>query len=72
MQRLAQDLLRAARSDEAPLTAVVPYEATELLSFIYANCRVSSSEAQADGLRLGFSGPAAAVAKIRARIPEVS
>jgi GTP-binding protein HflX len=72
MQRLAAELLRVARCDEAPLTTIIPYDATELLSFIYANCRVISSEARVDGLLLSFAAPAAAVAKIRAQIQELS
>lgn len=72
MEQLATDLLRAARRDETPVTAVVPYEATELLAHIYASCRVTNSEAREEGLLLSFAGPVGAVAKIRARIKELS
>jgi 50S ribosomal subunit-associated GTPase HflX len=58
-------LLEAARGNEAELTAFVPYAATGTLSLIYGNCRVLSSDAEGDGLRMRVSGPPALMSRIR-------
>jgi GTP-binding protein HflX len=58
-------LLRAARGDDAELSAFVPYAATEVMALIYGGCRVSNAEAEGDGLRMRLSGPPGLVARIR-------
>jgi GTP-binding protein HflX len=63
-------LLRAARRAEKPLTTFVPYQATEALSLIYANCRVLSSVASDAGLMLRFEGSASMVSRIRSALEE--
>jgi len=62
---LEATLLRAVRQTEEAVTTFVPYTAAETLSLIYANCRVQSSEAADDGLRLRFEGPPAVIARVR-------
>jgi GTP-binding protein HflX len=63
--QLKARLLLAARGDEAELSGFVPYAATELMALIYGSCRVSSTDAEGDGLRMRFSGPPGLVARIR-------
>lgn len=70
--RLAATLLAAVRSDERELKTFVPYASAEVLSAIYASCRVRSSVAGEDGLLLDFQGPAAAVSRIAAKLQEAT
>jgi GTP-binding protein HflX len=58
-------LIAAVRSQEEELTAFVPYTAVSTLSLIYANCRVTRSEASDAGLTLQLQGPPAAMSRIK-------
>lgn len=69
-RELAVRLIRAARRDEEEVTTLVPYAASDVLSRIYASCRVSRSEARGDGLLLSFEGPVADISRIRAKLAE--
>lgn len=68
---LEQRLIATARSQEQSLTAFVPYTAGELLSSIYANCRVTRSDAGDAGLTLQFQGPNAVMARIARALGEM-
>lgn len=65
-------LISKVRSQEEELTAFVPYAAAQVLSSIYANCRVVASEASDDGLTLRFQGPPAVVARIKLGLEEAT
>jgi len=68
VSELLHTLVSAARAGEEPVTMLVPYDASEILSLVYARCRVTETEALPEGLRLTFQGPAQATARIRARL----
>lgn len=68
---LSEALLQAVRRDEALLSTVVPYAASEVLGLVYGGCRVLDSEAVDEGLRLRVQGPAAVISRIRAALEEV-
>jgi GTP-binding protein HflX len=61
---LEAKLIAAVRSHEQELTAFVPYTAANLLSLIYANCRVLSNDASDAGLTLKIQGPTAVMSRI--------
>jgi GTPase len=65
---LRQTLIRAARSAEARATFWVPYGANDVLSLLYAQCRVVESEAHAECVRLAVEGSPAALARVRAAL----
>jgi GTPase len=58
-------LIARVRSTEDELTAFIPYAASSLLSAIYANCRVTRSDAGDSGLTLQFQGPTAVMSRIK-------
>jgi GTP-binding protein HflX len=58
-------LLEMVRGQQDELTAFVPYTAAGTLSLIYANCRVTSSDAGDAGLTLHLEGPPAVVSRIK-------
>jgi hypothetical protein len=49
----------------------VPYGAASVLRFIYANCRVTASDATDLGLTLRIRGPVAVMARIKADLAKV-
>jgi len=63
--RLQASLVGLVRSQQAEVTAFVPYAAASILSLIYANCRVASSDASEAGLTLQIQGPAAVLSRIQ-------
>ncbi len=62
--RLAAELIAAVRNQQAELSAFVPYSASDVLSRIYANCRVLASDADEAGLQLRIQGPRSVIAGI--------
>lgn len=62
---LQTQLLAAVRHQQAELTAFVPYTAASTLSLIYANCRVTRSDANETGLMLRVQGSAALMSRIK-------
>jgi GTPase len=68
--RLEAALIAQVRSQEESLTAFVPYSATGLLSLIYANCRVSRSDASEEGLTLQLQGPPPVMSRIKRSLGE--
>jgi GTPase len=62
---LEAKLIAMVRSQEEELTAFVPYAATSTLSLIYANCRVTRSDAGDAGLTLQIQGPPAVMSRIK-------
>ncbi len=67
---LEEALLRAVRREEAVLSTLVPYEASEVLALVYGKCRVLDSAAADEGLRLRVQGPAPVISRIRAALGE--
>lgn len=61
-------LLAEARREEDELKTFVPYTCASTLKLIYANCRISRSEATETGLKLVLQGPAALVAQIKSSL----
>jgi GTP-binding protein HflX len=70
VSNLKATLIASVRSQEEALTAFVPYSATNVLSLIYANCRVVTSEASDTGLMLQIHGPQAAMSRIKHTLGE--
>jgi 50S ribosomal subunit-associated GTPase HflX len=62
---LEATLIATVRSQQEELTAFVPYAAASTLSLIYANCRVTSSDAGDVGLTLRIQGPPAVLSRIK-------
>jgi GTP-binding protein HflX len=58
-------LIAAVRGQDEALTAFVPYTAASTLSLIYANCRVTHSEASDAGLTLQVQAPSAVISRIK-------
>ncbi len=58
-------LIAAARNREEELTTFVPYSAVATLSLIYANCRVSHSDARESGMTLTLRGAPALISRIK-------
>ncbi|MCA9649227.1 MAG: GTPase HflX [Myxococcales bacterium] len=63
--RLRERLVSMARHDHERARLFVPYEATELLALIYAQCRVLEAEAVERGQVLTIEGATQAVARLR-------
>lgn len=62
---LEGSLLGALRREDEELATFVPYTASELLSLVYARCRVLESSATDDGLNLRLLGPPAVIERLR-------
>ncbi len=62
---LETTLIAAARHEEAAEELFVPYAASAVLAMIYAQCRVSASDALEQGLMLTVQGPNAVLARIK-------
>lgn len=69
---LEDALLREARREEAEISTFVPYGASGVLADLYGKCRVLTSEADGDGLRVRVRGPSPVIARIRAALEEVN
>jgi GTP-binding protein HflX len=65
-------LLGAVRREEAELSALVPYAASEALALVYGKCRVLDSVAVDEGLRLRVQGPGPVLARLQAVLGEVT
>jgi GTPase len=63
--KLERALIEAARPEEAKLTVLVPYDESDVLRLIYANCQVLASDATDEGLSLRIQGPTKVMARIQ-------
>lgn len=64
-------LLAAARREQPTARVFVPYTATDLMTDVYASCRVLASEAAPRGLVLTIEGDARVVARLQRAAKEV-
>jgi GTP-binding protein HflX len=67
---LTEALLGAVRREEAALSTLVPYAASDVLALVHGKCRVLESVAADEGLHLRIQGPAPVIARIRAALEE--
>lgn len=68
---LRKRLLAEVRSEQLPTQLLVPYTASTVISMIYAQCRVVSTDASDDGLLFTVEGVPHIVAEIEKKIKEV-
>lgn len=65
IERLRAALLQEARREQRQVRLFVPYQATEVMTRVYAECRVVAAEAVSRGLVLTIEGRPHVVARLR-------
>ncbi len=68
---LKDAILKAVHTDQQTTQLFVPYAASDIFPLIYAQCRVTNSEAKKEGLLLNIEGEHHILTLIKSRLSEV-
>lgn len=69
---LKESLLEIVRKDQEILDLVVPYTASEIISLIFAKCRIIKNDAMANAMNLTIEAPSVIIAQVKHKLEKLS